>query len=73
MFLRFLNFDELLFVSDEQMQEVVDKYDYVVGWRRTSALTQEGVKDCFDFAVDCGLGHYTPKKSKNSTRLCTLL
>lgn len=69
--LRFLNYDECwkYFVTDKDMQDVVDKYKECVGFFRCSALRSiDSVDKVFEYCVQ----KVVQKREKKSKRTCII-
>ena len=58
-----------VFVPDDRIQEVVDRNPEVKGFVRTSALTQQGLKECFETCIRVALS----KTAKPKKRSCAIL
>ena len=69
--LRFLNYDECwkYFVTDKDMQDVVDKHKECVGFVRCSALRSiDSVDKVFEYCVQ----KVVQKREKKSKRTCII-
>ena len=69
----FLNFNHLLYVQEEEIQEIVDSYENVVGYVKTSSIRQEGLKDGFDFCVKTALKEIDKNETTKENCGCCII